>query len=123
MTERVWQDIRCALTVEDASFDLCCRGTKSNYKTMVGRSHNITGPYVDANGREILEGGGTPLLVGNTGWFGPGGESVLLQKEGDIIVFHPYDSASGQAYLQISNIAWVNGWPKAALAADSADSK
>lgn len=97
------------------SFDLCCRGTKSNYKTMVGRSRSVTGPYVDAAGTPMLEGGGTPLLLGNKRWLGPGGESLLQQKDGDIIVFHAYDGASGDAYLQISTIAWVDGWPKVAL--------
>ncbi len=97
------------------SFDLCCRGTKSNYKTMVGRSQSVTGPYVDAEGKPMLDGGGTPLLLGNSRWLGPGGESLLQQKDGDIIVFHAYDGNSGKAYLQISTIAWIDGWPKAAL--------
>jgi arabinan endo-1,5-alpha-L-arabinosidase len=97
------------------SFDLCCRGTKSNYKTMIARSQSVTGPYVDASGTAMLDGGGTPLLLGNSRWFGPGGESVLQQKDGDIIVYHAYDGTSGQAYLQISTIAWVDGWPKVAL--------
>jgi arabinan endo-1,5-alpha-L-arabinosidase len=97
------------------SFDLCCRGTKSNYKTMVGRSRSVTGPYVDAGGTPLLDGGGTPLLLGNKRWLGPGGESLLQQKDGDIIVFHAYDGTSGDAYLQISTIAWVDGWPKVAL--------
>jgi arabinan endo-1,5-alpha-L-arabinosidase len=97
------------------SFDLCCRGTKSNYKTMVGRSQSVTGPYVDAAGKPMLDGGGTPLLLGNKRWLGPGGESLLQQKDGDIIVFHAYDGTSGDAYLQISTVAWVDGWPKVAL--------
>ena len=33
------------------SFDLCCRGIKSTYRTVVGRSKSITGPYVDREGR------------------------------------------------------------------------
>jgi len=78
------------------SWDLCCRGTKSNYKTM-------------------LEGGGTPLLVGNKRWIGPGGESVLAQKDGDIIVYHAYDGKTGQAWLQISTLTWQDGWPHAAI--------
>jgi arabinan endo-1,5-alpha-L-arabinosidase len=97
------------------SFDLCCRGTKSNYKTMVARSRSVTGPYVDAQGTPMLDGGGTPLLLGNSRWIGPGGESVLQQKDGDIIVFHAYDGTTGHAYLQISTIAWVDDWPKVAL--------
>jgi arabinan endo-1,5-alpha-L-arabinosidase len=97
------------------SFDLCCRGTKSNYKTMIARSHSVTGPYLDAQGTPMLDGGGTPLLLGNSRWFGPGGESLLQQKDGDIIVFHAYDATTGHAYLQISTIGWVDGWPKVAL--------
>lgn len=29
------------------SFDICCRGKESTYKTMVGRAKKITGPYID----------------------------------------------------------------------------
>jgi arabinan endo-1,5-alpha-L-arabinosidase len=97
------------------SYDLCCRGTKSTYKTMVGRSHSVAGPYVDTTGTPMLEGGATALLLGNSRWFGPGGESVSQQKDRDIIVFHAYDGTTGHAYLQISTMAWVDGWPKVAL--------
>lgn len=120
-----WQAIEAPFIVHHgeyyylfASFDLCCRGTKSSYKTMVGRSRNVTGPFVDEEGTAMLDGGGTPLLIGNDRWLGPGGESVFQQNEGDIIVFHAYDHTSGQAYLQISSLAWINGWPKASLDGD-----
>ena len=63
----------------------------------------------------MLEGGGTRLLLGNSRWVGPGGESVLQQQDGDIIVFHAYDAKTGEAFLQISTLAWVHGWPQAAL--------
>jgi arabinan endo-1,5-alpha-L-arabinosidase len=117
-----WQAVEAPFVVHHdgyyyffVSFDLCCRGTKSNYKTMVGRSKNITGPYADANGTPMLDGGGTPILVGNTRWAGPGGESILHQKNGDIMVFHAYDGKTGGAYLQISTIGWKGGWPHVAL--------
>jgi arabinan endo-1,5-alpha-L-arabinosidase len=97
------------------SFDLCCRGTKSSYKTMVGRSKNVTGPYVDDRGTPMLEGGGTPVLLGNSRWIGPGGESLRQGEDHDIIVFHVYDGKTGEAYLQISTIDWSGGWPHAAL--------
>ena len=125
-----WQAIEAPFIIRHAdfyylfvSFDLCCRGTKSNYKTMVGRSRNVTGPYVDADGQKMVEGGGTPLLVGNDRWFGPGGESLLQQTDEDIIVFHAYDGTNGHPYLQISTIAWVNDWPKAAVTAGSPPNK
>lgn len=82
---------------------------------MVGRSHSVTGLYVDTNGTPLLEGGATPLLLGNSRWFGPGGESIWQQEDKDIIVFHAYDSTTGHAYLQISTISWVDGWPRVAL--------
>jgi arabinan endo-1,5-alpha-L-arabinosidase len=97
------------------SVDFCCRGAQSTYKVMVGRARKITGPYVDATGKRMIDGGGTLLLSGNGKWVGPGGESVLLQKSGDIIVYHAYDAHTGQPSLQISSIAWVKNWPRVAL--------
>lgn len=97
------------------SFDLCCRGTRSTYRTMVGRSREVTGPYVDADGKSMLESGGTQLLGPNSQWLGPGGESVLQRPEGDILVFHAYDAVTGKPALQISTLTWENGWPHAAL--------
>jgi len=117
-----WQAIEAPFIVRHGdyfylfvSFDLCCRGVKSNYKTMVGRSGNVTGPYVDAAGKPMLEGGGTPLLVGNELWAGPGGESILQQAGGDVIVFHAYDGKTGKPRLHISTMDWTGDWPHAAL--------
>ena len=97
------------------SFDLCCRGTKSTYKTMVGRARKVTGPYLDKTSKPMSEGGGSPLLAANQRWLGPGGESVLLGKDRDIIVFHAYDATTGRPSLQISTLTWRDGWPEAAL--------
>jgi arabinan endo-1,5-alpha-L-arabinosidase len=98
------------------SWDLCCRGLKSTYRTMVGRSKSVTGPYVDQTGKPLLEGGGTEVLVKNARWLGPGGESVLLDaKAGDLMVFHAYDAVTGKPSMQLSRMAWVDGWPKVGL--------
>jgi arabinan endo-1,5-alpha-L-arabinosidase len=97
------------------SFDLCCRGTHSTYRTMVGRSAKVTGPYVDENGIPMLQGGGSELLAANQRWLGPGGESLLQRPDGDLIVYHAYDAVTGKPALQISTIAWSGGWPHAAL--------
>jgi arabinan endo-1,5-alpha-L-arabinosidase len=97
------------------SYDLCCRGTRSTYRIMVGRSRKVTGPYADAEGKPMLQGGATQLLAGNDRWLGPGGESILVRPEGDIMVFHAYDAQTGRPALQISTLAWQSGWPHAAL--------
>jgi len=100
------------------SYDLCCRGTKSTYRTMVGRSRQVTGPYLDAGGKKMSDGDATPFLSANQKWLGPGGESVLLQKDGDLIVYHAYDAKTGVPSLQISTLTWTGGWPHAALDGD-----
>lgn len=117
-----WQAIEAPFVVHHegyfylfASWDLCCRGIKSNYKVVVGRSREVTGPYVDVAGKPMLQGGGTLLLTGNQRWVGPGGESVLQQKDGDFMVFHAYDAKTGTPSLQISTIGWRDGWPHVAL--------
>lgn len=118
-----WQAIEAPFIIHHGDFyylfvswDLCCRGTRSTYRTMVGRSHAVTGPYVDKNGTSMTQGGGTQLLGANARWLGPGGESVLREKDGsDLLVFHAYDAVTGRPALQISTIAWKNDWPEAAL--------
>jgi len=118
-----WQAIEAPFIVRHGgyfylfiSWDLCCRGLKSTYKTMVGRSKSVTGPYVDATGKPLAEGGGTLLLTANTRWLGPGGESVYLgPHKQDLIVFHAYDGKTGKPSMQLSTIDWTDGWPHAAL--------
>jgi arabinan endo-1,5-alpha-L-arabinosidase len=98
------------------SWDLCCRGLKSTYHTMAGRSKSVTGPYVDKDGKPLTEGGGTELLTANSRWLGPGGESVLMDAKGkDLIVFHAYDAKTGRPSMQLSTIDWTGGWPHAGL--------
>lgn len=118
-----WQAIEAPFIVHHGdyyylfvSFDLCCRGLKSTYRTMVGRAKAITGPYLDHDGNQMLHGGGTLLLSANERWLGPGGESLLIQKHGpDLIVYHAYDHTTGKPSLQLSTITWKDGWPTAAL--------
>jgi len=97
------------------SWDMCCRGNRSTYRTMVGRSSAITGPYVDETGKPMMQGGGTQLLQGNKAWVGPGGESVFTGSRRNIIVFHAYDARTGKPALQVSTLDWSGGWPHAAL--------
>jgi len=96
------------------SFDYCCRGKESTYKIMVGRSEKIYGPYVDREGKPMMAGGGTLVLSGSSAWAGPGGQSVLMDKKSDLLVFHSYDGTTGRPALQISTILWEDGWPRVA---------
>ncbi len=96
------------------SWDRCCDGADSDYKVMVGRSRKATGPYRDADGRAMLEGGGTCVLAGNERWRGPGHNSVLTTDNGQWLVHHTYDvqNLRTQRVLQIRPMSWSSDhWP------------
>jgi arabinan endo-1,5-alpha-L-arabinosidase len=92
------------------SRDSCCQGTASTYNIAVGRSRAVTGPYVDADGVPLLEGGGTVVLETEGHMIGPGGQSV----SDDHLAFHYYDEdLGGEFQLAIRKLAWDEGWPVA----------
>jgi arabinan endo-1,5-alpha-L-arabinosidase len=98
------------------SVDFCCRGVNSTYKIMVGRSSNITGPYVDQTGTPLLSDGGTLILQGDDRWRGPGHNSILHTAAGDYNIYHSYDAqADGEPTLRIAEMTWSSdGWPVSA---------
>jgi len=95
------------------SWDYCCRGENSTYKVVVGRSKTVQGPYLDATGKSLFEGGGTLVIEGNKNWAGVGHNSTYTFKGKDYMVFHAYDVAQrGAPKLKIKEVKWENGWPK-----------
>jgi arabinan endo-1,5-alpha-L-arabinosidase len=91
-----------------ASFDFCCRGVDSDYRVVVGRSRDVTGPYADAAGVPMSAGGGTELLRGYDEFRGTGGGDVF----GDRFAHHYYDATdAGTPKLSIRTIHWSGGWP------------
>ncbi|HEV2445987.1 MAG TPA: family 43 glycosylhydrolase [Candidatus Sulfopaludibacter sp.] len=96
-----------------ASIDDCCQGVTSTYRIIVGRSSSITGPYTDRGGIALTEGGGTILLSAHGNINGPGGQGVLADTDGDILIYHYYDgNNNGDPALGINHLAWTaDGWP------------
>ncbi|SCY49112.1 arabinan endo-1,5-alpha-L-arabinosidase [Flavobacterium caeni] len=94
------------------SWDYCCRGEKSTYKVVVGKSDKATGPFLDADGKDLFQGGGTLVIEGNKNWAGVGHNSTYTFDGKDYLVFHAYDSNDkGKPRLKIKEINWKNGWP------------
>jgi arabinan endo-1,5-alpha-L-arabinosidase len=96
------------------SFDKCCRGVNSTYRVMVGRSTSLTGPYLDREGRSLLDGGGTELLASQGRVKGPGHNAVLHDGRQDWLIHHFYDADfHGAQTLQIRPLRWsAGGWPE-----------
>jgi len=95
------------------SYDLCCRGAKSTYKVVVGRSASVTGPYIDADGTPLMQGGGTVVAGGNDRYPGVGHCAVVTDGEGEKMLLHAYDRETGyNSVLLVRPLSWDrDGWP------------
>jgi arabinan endo-1,5-alpha-L-arabinosidase len=95
------------------NWDSCCQGANSTYNIRVGRSTEITGPYLDKNGVSMTHGGGS-LLLGTLGdYIGPGHSSIFTDQGLDWFGYHYYDGAdNGASKYNLRRIYWdQNGWP------------
>lgn len=94
------------------SFDKCCRGLDSTYNVRVGRSKTVTGPYVDKDGRAMLEGGGTLVIEGNENWVALGHNAAYSFDGQDYLVLHAYEKKDNALQkLRILPMTWQDGWP------------
>ena len=99
------------------SWDYCCRGANSDYKVAVGRSRNVTGPFLDKDGKNMFDGGGTIFLQGNDKWAGVGHSAHYTFDGKDYVICHGYDKTqNGRSLLIIREVKWdAEGWPSAEL--------
>ena len=102
-----------AITTCFASVDDCCKGTGSTYRIIVGRSTSVNGPYTDRGGIALTQGGGAIVLSSHGNIIGPGGQTVLNDTDGDILVYHYYDGRNnGAPALGMNKLGWTSdGWP------------
>ena len=92
----------------------CCDGVNSTYNIVVGRSRNVTGPFLDNMGRDMVAGGGKMVIDGDDRQFGAGHFGRYIEDEGiEKMSFHWEADLdrSARSVLAIRPILWVNGWP------------
>jgi arabinan endo-1,5-alpha-L-arabinosidase len=91
----------------------CCRGVKSTYNIRVGRSREITGPYLDREGADLRKGGGSLVLETEGRFIGPGHAGILREGEAYWMSYHFYDGEdNGRPKLAIRPLEWTkDGWP------------
>ena len=93
----------------------CCRGTNSTYEVRVGRAETVTGPYLDREGNDLADGGGSPFLSSSGRFIGPGHIGIVDSdgKDGTAwFSYHYYDAnTQGRSRLAVGKIDWSTGWP------------
>ena len=98
------------------SMDYCCDNfnTTIAYKEAVGRSTSPHGPFADASGTPMMNGGGAVLLQEDSAWAAPGGGTAYIDSQTgeSLIVFHAHDRSQNETpYQWVKTLTWVNDWP------------
>jgi len=92
----------------------CCSGTYSTYNIRVGRSSSVTGPYLDKDGVDMNNGGGTVLLESCGRFVGPGHAGILNDNGTEWFSYHYYTWPEFGAWSQLglSRLSWdEDDWP------------
>ena len=110
------------------SYGLAAQGVRSTYRIMTGRSASPAGPFVDLDGRDMVDGGHTNVLKTSPPMFSPGHCDVMQDHTGRwLMPYHFYDGRKywrndlwGLPTLQIRELLWSNdGWPLPGLPVES----
>lgn len=99
-----------------ASTGACCNGFNSTYKTVVGRSTSLFGPYVNRKGEKMLDNRHEILISGDYDYIGTGHNAeIVTDKAGtDWILYHAYcrDHSDRARTLMLDKVFWDGeDWP------------
>ena len=98
-----------------ASTGTCCEGVNSTYQMVVGRSRSLWGPYVDKQGRGMLENHHELLIGRNERFVGTGHNAELVADDmgQNWILYHGVDVANPHwRVLLLDRVEWKDGWPE-----------
>ncbi len=99
------------------------RGWYKNYTygVVVGRARTLDGPFLDREGRRMIDGFGTTVIESQKGdrFFGPGHNGDIVTIDGkDYIPYHCHIAGKNPSArpLFVSELVWdEGGWPHATL--------
>ncbi|MBF6627889.1 MAG: family 43 glycosylhydrolase [Proteiniphilum sp.] len=97
-----------------ASIGSCCEGLNSTYTTVVGRSRDLFGPYLDKQGQSMMENHHEMVIGKNEQFVGTGHNSEIVQdaKGQDWILYHAVSVANPKGrVLMLDQVRWENNWP------------
>jgi arabinan endo-1,5-alpha-L-arabinosidase len=89
-------------------------GKKANQKAPVGQLNrrSVTGPYLDKDAKDMMQGGGSLVIKGNKDWPGLGHNAVYSFDNKDYLVLNAYEAADkGIQKLRILPMSWKDAWP------------
>lgn len=114
------------------SYGLAAQGVRSTYQIMVGRSKTPDGPFLDAEGKTMSDGGHVNVLKTSPPMFSPGHCEMMHHSDGRwLMSYHYYDGRKfwtgdkwGLPRLQIREILWTKeGWPLPGLPVEFLNTK
>ena len=97
-----------------ASIGSCCEGLKSTYTTVVGRSKQLMGPYVDKKDNRMLDNHHEVLIHKNESFVGTGHNSEIVTDEAgnDWVLYHAVSVKNPEGrVLMLDRVSWKDGWP------------
>ncbi len=93
----------------------CCDGERSTYHVTVGRSERLLGPYVDRQGRPLMENHYETVLRRSDRCIGPGHNAEIFTDDDgtDWIAYHGFktDTPEDGRVVWLDRIVWIDGWP------------
>lgn len=98
----------------------CCSGVNSTYNVRLGRATSPAGPFLDRNGVDMVNNGGSLFLQGTGKFTGPGHIGILSENGSQWFSYHYYDAgayapwynAYGVADFDLEPLLWTpDDWP------------
>jgi arabinan endo-1,5-alpha-L-arabinosidase len=97
-----------------ASIGSCCAGLNSTYTTVVGRSENLFGPYLDKSNQSMMDNHHEILIGKNDRFVGTGHNSEIVEDDEGFnwMFYHAVDKHNPKGrVLMLDQVQWQDGWP------------